>query len=251
MGNTDYNVTFGNVSSSTCLLSGSPRVTGLDASGRRVALPAKTAQTFFVDPIPADIAPGEAGYLNLASANPGNCPGTPTSTYTALRFQMPGGGYLDSSISVTEGCGILDESGLGKRAPDVVEPTAPPGTAGTLSLSVALPPTVDPGMTLKYVITLSNTSGEDVKLDPCPSYTELVNSGKVIARSYFLDCDYVRDLAVGAAVRYAMELAIPTAEPVGIAKFSWSLNTPEGPDRGSGIAIGNVPGFAQQSPSDS
>src|SRR6202022_910712 len=55
MGNIRYEVNFTNVSQVTCQLNGVPQVQGLDSAGRLVAVP-MTIGTYFLDPIPADVA---------------------------------------------------------------------------------------------------------------------------------------------------------------------------------------------------
>jgi hypothetical protein len=52
-----------------------------------------------------------------------------------------------------------------------------------------------------------------------------------------LNCDGVTVIAPGAAIRYAMELAIPSGATPGVAKFSWAIEGSDGPFVGSSLTV--------------
>ena len=62
-------------------------------------------------------------------------------------------------------------------------------------------------------------------------------SGLVVRRSFALNCDAVHAIGTHEHARYAMELTVPSHAPAGVAKFSWSLNDPNGPFVGRIIRI--------------
>jgi hypothetical protein len=230
LGNILLRVNFTNVSQVPCQLSGRAWVEGVDVSGRTVTLPVTGSGTYFDDPIPADIAPGDSGYLNIGMANSGNCPGAPAeTTYRSLRFQLPGGGSIPTELSASKACGVLEISGLGKEPGAVVEPGPSPGSIGTLRVTVQdFPRQARVGTTLHFMVLLANASDVAVSLSPCPSFTQVVNvEGKLAVRSVYLNCDHVAVIPSGQTVRYAMEMDVPQdAAHFPFAKWFWELNTP-------------------------
>lgn len=233
LGNILLRVDFTNVSQAPCQLSGTPRVEGVDAAGRLVGLPVTGNRTYFIDPIPGDLAPGESGYLNIGMTNEGNCPGAaPAAEYTNLRFEMPGGGWIATNLHASKACDVLEISGLGKEPGPVVEPTPSPGSPGTLRARLEdFPEKPRAGATALFVIALINDTDLDISLSPCPSYTVIVNplSGRLISESRYLNCDHVAVIPARSTVRYAMALPIPGGLDWRLAKFAWNLNMPFGP----------------------
>jgi hypothetical protein len=205
-------------------------VEGTDAARRVVALPVTSNGTYFIDPIPADVAPGESGYLNIGMTNEGNCPGAPPAAdYANLRFGLPGGGWIATNLTAYKACGVLDISGLGKEPGPVVEPSPSPDSIGTLRVTVQdFPRQARAGGTVHFIVLLANVSDVAVSLSPCPSFTELVNvEGKPVVRSVYLNCDYVAVIPSNQTVRYAMEMDVPRDfAPIPVAKWYWGLNTP-------------------------
>ena len=241
LGNILLRVDFINVGRVPCQLSGTPRVEGADAAGRVVALPVTSNGTYFIDPIPADVAPGESGYLNIGMTNEGNCPGAPPAAdYTNLRFGLPGGGWIATNLTAYKACGVLDISGLGKAPGPVPEPTPNPGTVDMLRVAAeGVPDSVRAGTTLEFIIALTNNTDLAISLSPCPSYTVFLNPGTVLYQSRYLNCDHVTVIPPRTTVRYAMELPIPAGPSWQTAKFGWSLNTPSGFGAGGEIQITN------------
>jgi hypothetical protein len=230
---------FTNVSHATCLLSGRPRVTGINPTGRRVALPLNPGQTFFGPLLPGDIAPGEKGFLFFATGSAcGSGAQQQTRTqYRGLWFDLPGGGRLQSALTLTAGsCGLTMDD-LGLFAHDVPIPTPAPGTPGTLEAHIDLPQSVRAGQTLRYTITLHNSTSVPVSLSPCPSYTETLGYPNNQAVTFWLNCDQVTAIPPGGQVVYAMQLRVPSDAITDVSKFGWQLNGPDGPYAGGTLTV--------------
>jgi hypothetical protein len=233
---------FRNLGTTPCLLTGFPKVTGVNAGGVRRSVPARRAPdgTYFGTLVPADIAPGGLGFLDFATGDGCKDPSGSTKRYRALVFALPADGGLvsapESSLVMT--CGFLKMSELGLPAPQPTGPTPKPGTPDVLRVSVAMPARVRAGTTLRFVVTLANPTVNSVRLTPCPRYNEGIYAiGGGVSRWYWLNCERVRSIAAHARVRYAMALPLPADIPAGLAKFWWMLGTPNEPLRGAGITI--------------
>jgi hypothetical protein len=242
LGNVLERFSFLNHGTVPCLLRGFPEVTGVTASGVRRSVPARRSPegTYFGTLVPADISPGEHGFLDFATGHGCRDPSGSAKRYRALVFVLPAGGGLVSApgSSLVMTCGFLKMSQLGLPAPQPTGPTPKPGTPDTLTVSVAMPATVRAGTTLRSVVTLANPTGISVRLTPCLRYNEGIYAiGGRVSRWYWLNCEQVRSIAPHARVRYAMALPLPTDVPAGLAKFRWMLGAPNEPLRGAGITI--------------
>ena len=119
---------FTNVSSATCMLGGSPTVTGELASGKRrvlhIARPA--GGTFAGKVVPADIPPGKRGILDLAFSDA--CPTGRRVLASNVAFAPPGGGSVETRYRIWRACHGLAMSQLGRHAPEPLPPHRKPGT---------------------------------------------------------------------------------------------------------------------------
>jgi hypothetical protein len=113
-------------------------------------------------------------------------------------------------------------------------------TIADLDLELSsLPASVRRGTTLRYQVTLTNsTMRRTISLDPCPGFEQSISSGDsdVIA-IHLLNCDEApselapaevdssgeHETKPGDAVTFAMELSIPTDFPLGDARLAWRL----------------------------
>jgi hypothetical protein len=242
LGNVLERFAFRNLGEAACLLGGFPQVTGVTANGIRRSVPARRSPdgTYFGTLVPADIAPGERGFLDFATGDGCQDASGSVKRYRALVFALPAGGGLLSApeSSLVMMCGFLKMSQLGLPAPEPTGPTPEPGTPDTLTVSVAMPAEARAGATLRFVVTLANPTAIGVRLTPCPRYDEGIYtvSGRA-SRWYWLNCETVRLIAAHARVCYAIDLPIPAEVPAGFAKFWWALGTPNEPSRGGGVTI--------------
>jgi hypothetical protein len=237
LGNRLERIVFTNTGANFCLLRGYPTITGVTHAGARRTLRPIRGGTYFGRLIPADMAPGDHVFLDLATSSACEGGRKSGSTYRRLVFGLPNGGSVRAGrVSITAVCGLsMSEFGL----PERYEPIAPAaGTAGTLRVRVRLPPTVRAGSVLRYTITLVNPTTTTVVFRPCPGYTQtLYPKGPVVHRSFALNCDSVHAIPAHERMRYAMQLPVPRQAVPGAAKFGWSLDTPTGPFVGRVISV--------------
>jgi hypothetical protein len=168
--------------------------------------------------------------------------------FTRVRVSMPGGGTTE--VPIPDGFDDICGGGAGYFTSDSPPPESP---QSALEARIDAPAVAIAGTTLRYTVTLTNPTGRDVALDPCPTYEEYVAtagnptgpvSGTVTSTElhYRLNCSEVRSIAAGDHVTYAMELAIPADHRTGPAKFGWISSTGdvEGPAAAQILTV--VPG---------
>jgi Domain of unknown function (DUF4232) len=235
-GNIRERFTFTNTSHSTCLLRGSPTITGIAPGGRRRVLhPRPSPATFFGLLVPADIPPGHRVYLDLATQDV-TCSVTHPLVYRDLAFGLPGDMTLRSRARLRRFCGGWEMSRFGRPPRTTASIRPRPGSLDTLRVSVTLPASARAGTTLRYVVTLINPTLHTVRL-ACPSYTEAISTPELHrSLSYLLNCGTVHAIEPHQRIRYQMQLAIPDTPP-GWAKLAWHLNTPREPEAGTALAI--------------
>ncbi|MGI8872302.1 MAG: DUF4232 domain-containing protein [Candidatus Limnocylindria bacterium] len=113
--------------------------------------------------------------------------------------------------------------GTNPPTPDSCDPALP------LSVGLSALPSVRPGGTLIYTVTLTNRSAYDKILDPgafCPSYTErlfLPGSGTSLETRLALNWPSGASIPRGATATFEMRLKIPADAPPGTATLVWQL----------------------------
>jgi hypothetical protein len=228
-------VVFTNVGSTTCVLRGRPAVTAVWPDGVRRTLRSGFRADGGVDALaPADIAPGRHALLDFASTD---------QCYPAVHlrrpvFTLPGGGSVSAGdrFALLRFCDLRwSNLGLPKH---YVAPHVRPGTSGSLEVTLQQRGTIRAGTTLRYVVTLRNSTRGRVVLAPCPGYTEgLYADALVVQRSFDLNCGGTRSISAGGHARFEMRLAVPTQARPGLAKLAWSLDTATGPSAGTEVTI--------------
>lgn len=229
---------FTNVGAKACLLRGYPTISGVSQGATRSTLQTKRAGEALFQLLPSNVRSGGHTFLELGTSDACNGGTNRAVIYRHLEITVPGVGTVHAapSVYISDVCGLFVSSfGLPARYTPL---PASPGTPGTLWASAQMPQTVRAGHVLKYTITLRNRTRTPVKLTSCPGYSEgIYEVGFHVQRSYALNCSTKGVVSPHDALRFAMELAIPANTPAGQAKFSWSLNTPNGPAAGRVIAI--------------
>ncbi len=178
-----------------------------------------------VGPGPANLRPGQSGWVTLAYAD--GCPALNAGSkarYRTLFIALEGGRVrVEFPVPLNLICG-LDASSFGAPLPP------PPGSRSplnVLTVTVAIPATLSAGGTASYAVTLRNNSGALLRLTPCPSYTEYLGvfsgPGRHLyqERHYYLNCAAIQRIAAHGSVTFAMRIPVPAE--AGQAKFDWQL----------------------------
>ena len=234
-----------NVGKVTCRLSGYPSLTAITTAGARVPLKPGHG-TYFGDMTAVDLRPGARGEFLLAGTD--MCFGATTPTtqpvYRAVVVELPSGkgSFLTKSFPP---CGPIygfDESQLGVTPPAAGVFVPAPGTLASLQAKVEPPARIEGGHVLHYTVVLANPGSRAVTFSPCPGYTEfltLVNGSRVQLHtwSYELNCQDIGRLEAGKTARFAMEMTVPKVSQVWVAKFSWELDTGNGPFVGTVVSV--------------
>ena len=229
----------------TCRLSGYPSLTAITTSGARILLKPGHG-TYFGDMTAVDLRPGARGEFLLAGTD--MCLGATTTTttttqpvYRAVIVELPSGrgSFLIKSFPPCGPFYGFDESQLGVTplVPGVFVPA--PGTVASLQASVEPPSRIESGHVLDYTVVLSNPGPRAVSFSPCPGYTEILTvimgaRVQVHTWSYQLNCQSIKRLAPGKSARFEMEMTVPKVSQMRATKFSWELDTGNGPFVGTG-----------------
>jgi hypothetical protein len=136
----------------------------------------------------------------------------------ALVFQF-GEGEQTLALGTDVTCG-LGVQRFTVELPPPVYPPSPFAPLEDLEVTVVVPPSVERGATLHYVVELANPTGSDIAFDPCPGYIEDADNAKETHR---LNCGAVGSIPAHAAIRFAMELAIPESATEGATLVYWDL----------------------------
>ena len=91
------------------------------------------------------------------------------------------------------------------------------------------------GKVFEYTVTLSNPTYSDIKLEPCPSYTEALNGQE---QTLLLNCQYAPVIPAKGSVSFAMQIPVPADTPPGLAKLGWWLNFYGGASTGLNLDVG-------------
>ena len=215
-----------NVGHSPCTLEGRPtRLVGVKVSGHTTLLhPSHDVMFDQNGQWPANLKTGQSAGLTIATASGCGANNSPHHLRRARGHQyageiigLPGGGAVKAHGPFNSICGV-GVSRVGRPARHTSSPHAYRG----LKLSVVHPETALAGGRMGFTVTLSNPTGHDIELSPCPIYQIGIYAGHhPHVSTYRLNCDVVRVVRAGYDVTYAMQMHVPLA--VGEAKFSWSI----------------------------
>lgn len=216
---------FRNISSSTCVLKGYPRVTAsepglLDVIG--------TDGSFFSYGDTANLLPGQDAQLGVetdtyCAARPGG--GQPGPLYHHLQIEPPGGGRvaLDQLDGFDPKCGLHLTKFFVPESPQPEPRTA----ANTLRAAFETPDSVAAGAPLIYVVDLTNPTDRPITLSPCPAYLQSARTVPTPTKDIeALNCTAVGAIAAHDTIRFEMHLSIPRDTPAGPLKILWELTGP-------------------------
>jgi hypothetical protein len=163
----------------------------------------------------------------------------PTPVVADLDPPMRVGARCDSPDS-QRGATTISVAPWPTAAPAVISPRA------TLTAHIEAPATAIAGETLRYLVTLTNVTGETLALDPCPSYIEwlgghplptatppnnwpsfkiwtpVVEYGGIAKESHLLNCQSASSIAHGESITFEMRLAVP-ADAIGSDTLRWQV----------------------------
>ncbi len=227
-------ITLTNVSRRTCSISSDVSAVARGSGVPRVDV---TSEPTNVDN--SDIRPGTAGELTFQTSHTCDAAQSltaPDSAYTSLGILLDGprGGVSDSltvAIPPLPGlCGPPYLESAGPAPSTAPTTTVPDPPAVKLQGRIRDLGSVRPGGVLHYVVALTNTGNQAVRLSPCPSYYEKIgpflgDTPQTAVPTYQLNCA-IASIAPGATVRFAMELAIPATIPPGPENLEWGWLPP-------------------------
>ncbi len=233
-----------NAGSGNCSLEGYPSMLQGWQGGRWHQLPF-TQGTYFIDetpsPAPVDLSPGGQAELILGTTS--TCNGGDvgdSKLYSRLEATLPDGTTIGLNSPVNASC-ELDLSSFHPMPPPMSSPPAPtPGPFAALQLQLHAPDHAPAGTVLAYTVTLSNPTNENVVLDPCPGWTQLidipVSPEGLVQTSGVIDCASTPSIPAHGSMTVPMHINVPTT--VGGGKFVWWLS---GETSGAGEWLTIVP----------
>lgn len=238
----------------TCRLGGYPDLYGSTPTRPAGMVPVRKTGTYFGNLMPADLGPRQHGELLLGTGEACPALNEPSQaqdqahqradTYHGLTIVLAHGrGSLRApGVSVDVACG-LTESRLGVQEPTPGELSSPPGSPQSLEANVTLPLSTNSATTLRYVVALHNPSHTTVTWTRCPNYTETilttpeVGGSQRFSRTYHLNCQAAASVRPGHTETFAMRFPIGAARRSSQAKFSWQLDTGNGPYAGRVLLV--------------
>jgi hypothetical protein len=216
-----------NTSKTSCAMS-VPRIEVTTSSGETIPVDTTAIKGA------VSLGPGESGDIAVGGVSP-PCGdvlnGSPTDIAHGLSVSVEAGTpetqFDDAWVSVA--CGDPEVIDITDR---VAERTGDP--LSQLTGSISAPAEITAGQTLSYIVTLTNPTAHDIKLDPCPSYSEgLKGHGD---ETYLLNCDAQEVIPAQSSTDFAMRLAVPAAV-TGNTYLGWILNVLGGPAPDTAVTV--------------
>lgn len=217
-----------------CTLAGRPVLLGTASPGGERVISTLSAG----DPVevpnatPAAIDPGESAVVTVMTY--GAClDGRKESNVQAVRLRLPDGGEIALRTSLNTTCGVgLSQWQRPAPRPPAVSPFA------ALVASLDAPPVIRTGETLEFVVTLTNPTGADVVLSPCPNYLVSLTAPVKAGGSHQLNCAATVVPAHGR-LRFAMRMGIPVLPGyIGPTTLQWTLD--DGTIADGAVGVGAV-----------
>ncbi len=216
-----------------------------DRSGHQIPLATRVAEGMPSDPIlvqpgTADVQAGIPGAgiayaeMDWQTHDGAGFPCAPIPQEgTAIAMSLPGGGgSLRISVSdpmsrwsaIAPCYGRVAVSAF-QRWP-APEPSPAPNPLDSLTIHIDAPASVSRGSALHYTVTLQNTGTKPVVFPPdCPVYLEwATDSTRAFAKEpHILNCRPVGTIAPAQSVRFAMQIAVPSATELGHYDLRWQF----------------------------
>lgn len=213
MGTSFTTVHLRNVSSTPCLLIGTPLRVAAQSAGRPDVV-ATRGLSLGSGGVGGDLQPGKLGYLTVETNR--DC-GLRQRVSSALSVTLPSGTSLTVPATIDVQCG-LKIGGLGVNQPP---PEIPVDPRSYLRPTIEAPAKATAGQVLSFVVTLTNPTDSTISLSHCPGYVETLGPGK---EEHALNCSGgIRSIAPGQSVRYEMRISVRADEPPGPHPLTWVL----------------------------
>ncbi len=211
---------FRNVSRTTCILRGYPHVVATEPG--KPGMTATHSRWFADEERSGNMRPG--GVTGLSIETDFNCPARyahpnehPTLIYHTVTINIPGGGQVVINQAFDVLCGLS----TGRFAVPQPPQRYPHSPVTGARAALELPSGVIAGTTLDYVAAVTNPTGTDMVLTPCPGYLQgLGLAGKPVLA---LNCRAQRRIPAHQTVRFAMRLRVPAGTPTGPATVYWQI----------------------------
>ncbi|MBV1851790.1 DUF4232 domain-containing protein [Catellatospora tritici] len=165
---------------------------------------------------PATVDPGERARFVLGSSY--SCGGgVDGRTYSDISVRLLDREYAIPELSLYGSCPI-GITGIHRLLRDL---SAEPHYSG-VRVRIEAPAKAKPGTDLDYTVTLTNTGGRPLALEPCLTYMEMLYKGVEVHR---LNCA-PGTIPAGGSLRFAMRLHIPDYTPAQSWQLEWSVREP-------------------------
>src|SRR6266851_913475 len=238
-------ILFGNRSATACVLQGVPAVQLFESAGHQIPLTTTVAQGMPSDPVL--VQPGTADVqahipragiayaeIDWQTHDGAGFPCAPIPQEgTAVAMSLPGGGgSLRIAVSDPMSRWSTIAPCYGRLAVSAFqhwpapEPSPPPDPLASLTIRIDAPSSVTPGSVLHYTVSLQNSGSQPIVFPAdCPVYGQwAADSTKAFAKDfYLLNCRPVGTVASGQSVRFAMQMAVPSATGPGQYTLTWQI----------------------------
>jgi hypothetical protein len=257
-------ILFGNRSSTVCVLQGVPAVHLFDSGGYEIPLTATTGQGLPSEPVL--VQPGTADVqahiprAGLAYAEVDwqthdgagfPCVPTPREA-TAVAVSVPGGGSSPRlAVSDVMARWSTIAPCYGRVWVSAFQPwpspeaSPAPSPFDSLTIRIDAPSSVTAGSVLRYTVTLQNTGNQPVVFPAdCPVYLEWASDAtRAFAKEpHILNCRPAGSIAPGQAVRFAMQIPVPSGTQPAPYDLRWQFVDLPGTELRQGKATVTVSG---------
>jgi hypothetical protein len=216
-------IVFRNKSADTCMLNGTPHIVATGNGLADTVLPPGPGRGITTGSW--NMKTGETTSAWVRSSNA--CDGNTTDAeragphFTELVVSVPGGGALRvAGVRLHARCTSVTT--YWRDPPPAVYPADP--MAGVMP-TIALPSVVRAGQPFYFVVSLTNPTGHDASLTPCPQFLDWAGNGNqpFFKTVYTLNCDGRTALSAGETVRFQMRGTVPADAASHPMQVYWTL----------------------------
>jgi hypothetical protein len=217
-----------NISATACTFN-PPAISVTDKSGNVMAVKPGDGV------VPVSLEPHELANIYVAGQSP-PCDGVLNGSDSGIANRLSVGVRTDASTThfsdawVSVSCGPPTISSIEDTR---ITPSTDP--LAHLTGKVDAPEQLTPGTVLKYSVTITNPTNEDIALKPCPSYTEGLKGFE--GETYQLNCEAATSTPAETSVVFEMQYLVP-AEARGDSDLGWILNVRGGAVAGNHVTVG-------------